>query len=664
MKKLSAIVLTLLFASMQISYATIDTNLGNINNVTGGYAGIDGADSNDVTLKFTGNSHVNWDTLNVGNGQSLNFNAINGANGLTVLNTVNRGMTTVAGQITANQGIANLILSNPNGVLMQGGRIETLGNLMLTTQDMSKYSVEDLSNVDYSKLDTNNAKIIMKDATIKVDGDYTVLATKIGAENSKIDAKNIKLITQNGQDYLQYGKDEFSTELKAMNINGDLYITNDVGAVHIYDGGTINGNTKIVTNGNVLLNTTVVDSNKAVTSKDKLVMNGDVDIKGNGAQMFIRNADVNGNLKMANGGGFLEVGKVNVAGNADLKTVNLSTNNFNCKPTKHYVHVVGDTTVGGNMNIESEHNIHIGGYNYAKQELADGSLTVGGDLTAHAKNGHVTTTVDTKANKISLKSDNYNVLTDGKAVLTANEYEFSSNGYIGGLPDNDKYTAGERIVKVMENYIHIPDTVGTPGYVNISGGTISKIETPQGASTYISSNGDVKLTGANAGIINITAPDKYMEITGDVHAQEINVGKETDKLKLDFPNRDFVTNYTNIRDGKTVTIQKDEKITYNLTNAKNGYNDGKQIKGEMTYLVGPDTPDKPIIPPVNPEPINPDDNENVKVLHSYENHGLYLDQVQTPIAYAADLDDDEINTGVRKNVDGSVTVVRAFPMVN
>ena len=167
MKKLSAIVLTLLFSSMQISYA-IDTNLGNINNVTGGYAGIDGANSNDVTLKFNGNSHVNWDTLNVGNGQSLNFNAINGANGLTVLNTVNRGMTTVAGQITANQGISSLILSNPNGVLMQGGKIETAGNLMLTTQDMSKYSVEDLSNIDYSKLDTNNAKIIMKDATIKV----------------------------------------------------------------------------------------------------------------------------------------------------------------------------------------------------------------------------------------------------------------------------------------------------------------------------------------------------------------------------------------------------------------------------------------------------------------------------------------------------------------
>ena len=41
-----------------------------------------------------------------------------------------------------------------------------------------------------------------------------------------------------------------------------------------------------------------------------------------------------------------------------------------------------------------------------------------------------------------------------------------------------------------------------------------------------------------------------------------------------------------------------------------------------------------------------------------------MSQVYTPVAYAADLDDDQNDTGVRKNVDGSVTVVRAFPMVN
>jgi hypothetical protein len=37
--------------------------------------------------------------------------------------------------------------------------------------------------------------------------------------------------------------------------------------------------------------------------------------------------------------------------------------------------------------------------------------------------------------------------------------------------------------------------------------------------------------------------------------------------------------------------------------------------------------------------------------------------VNTPVAFAADLDDDEEGAPIRKNVDGSVTVVRAMPMM-
>ena len=268
------------------------------------------------------------------------------------------------------------------------------------------------------------------------------------------------------------------------------------------------------------------------------------------------------------------------------------------------------------------------------------------------------TTVDTSANKITMKSDNLNVLTDGKATLTAKEYKFSSNGYLGGLTSTDAMSVDQKIIKIMENYIPVPDTVGTPGYINVNGGTISQIDTPSTA--YISSKADLKVTGANAKEVNLVAPDKFIEITGpDVHADTIKVGKETNKLKVDFPGRDYTLKYTNIRDEKEVTVNKNDVITYELTNAPNGYNDGTQIAGKSTYLVGPDAPK----PDPTPEP-TPDDNENAKVLRSFENKSLDLNQVYTPVAYAADLDDDKNDTGVRKNVDGSVTVVRAFPMVN
>lgn len=680
--KLSAAVLsTLLLSTMYISVnaSPIDTGLGNgnggavINGATGGFAGINGQGTGNVDLNFNGNAHVNWDSLNVNKGESLNFNAINGSNNLTILNTVNKGMSNIYGQINANSGIGQLIIANPNGVLFDGASFTTAGDAMITTKDLTGVKAEDLAKFDiknekFSNLYNDEGKLIpieiRNGSTFNVGGDYSIVAAGIKAANSTITAKNVKLITANGQDYLALNqkaptKHQEVTKLTAMNINGNLYVTNEAGALSIENGGNINGNVKINTEGNVNLN--------KVNDGKKLTIKGDVDVKGNGARMYLRNADVDGNLKMVNGGGFLDVGDVHVTKNAEIKTTNESQNyDNNChEPVKHFVHVIGDTKVDGNLTVESENNIHIGGYDYDAKKLADGKLTVGGDLTAHAKNGHVMTTIDTTAgNKISLKSDNLNVLTDGKATLTAKEYEFSANGYIGGLTSTDNMSVDEKVVNIMENYIHIPDTVGTPGNINIAGGTITAINTPTNAN--ILSKGDVKLTGANAGTINITAPNKYMEITGDVHAKDINVGKETDRLKVDFAGRDYNLNYTNIRDNKVVTVKGNEEVTYELTNGKGGHNDGTQLKGENTYLVGPEGPTPPE-PGPDPDPTptpDPDDNENVKVLRSFENKSVDLNQVYTPVAYAADLDDDKIDKGVRKNVDGSVTVVKAFPMIN
>ena len=372
--------------------------------------------------------------------------------------------------------------------------------------------------------------------------------------------------------------------------------------------------------------------------------------------MYARNTKVDGNLNMTNGGGFLEVGNVQVGKDMNLTTVAKSENP---QGYKHFTHVVGNNKVGGNATINSKDNIHIGNYKIEEGKLLDGSLTVGGNLTAHAQDGHVMVTIDTSANKISLKSDNLNVLSDGKATLSANEYEFSANGYIGGLSGTKNNTVDEVIIAVMENYKHIPNSVKTPSNMNIAGGNITKIDTPSVA--YIASKGDVKLTGANAKDVHITAPGKYIEITGDkVHADNIIVGKETDKLKVDFPSRDYTLKYTNIRDAKEVTVKGTDVITYELTNGPDGYNTRDPRPNDTTYLVGPD---KPVTPDPDKPIINPEDNDNVKVLKGFEKpDAVDAAQPYTPVAYAADLDEDEVDTGVRKNVDGSVTVVRAFVM--
>ena len=657
-RKFSALALTALFASMQVSYAAIDTGLGVgnggavINNTTGGFVDIKTGNGS-ADLNFNGDAHVNWDSLNVNKGESLNFNAVDGANNLTILNTVNHGMSNIYGQISANGGIGKLIISNPNGVLFDGATFTTAGDAMITTQPMTATFVNGAMDISNVATTTPVGVVTIQDSNFNVGGQFNILAPSINVVRGTVKTKDgLKLITENGQDYLSTGNDDSTkgVRLEAVNVDGNVYVIADKGIVKTVGGGDIKGNLNIKSDDSVALN--YVDNGKV------LHVTGDVDVEGNGVMMYARNTKVDGNLNMTNGGGFLEVGNVHVGKDMNLTTVAKSENP---QGYKHFVHVVGNNKIGGNATINSKDNIHIGNYNFEEKKLLDGSLTVGGNLTAHAQDGHVMVTVDTSANKISLKSDNLNVLSDGKATLSANEYEFSANGYIGGLSGTENNTVDEVIIAVMENYKHIPNSVKTPSNMNIAGGTITKIDTPSVA--YIASKGDVKLTGANAKDVHITAPGKYIEITGDkVHADNIIVAKETDKLKVDFPSRDYTLKYTNIRDAKEVTVKGTDVITYELTNGPDGYNTRDPRPNDTTYLVGPD---KPVVPTPEPdEPIiNPEDNDNVKVLKSFEKpDAVDAAQPYTPVAYAADLDDDETDTGVRKNVDGSVTVVRAFVM--
>ena len=685
-RKFSALALTALFASMQVSYAAIDTGLGAgnggavINNTTGGFVnGVAGNGSYD--LNFNGNSHVNWDSLNVNKNESLNFNAVGGAKDLTILNTVNKGMSNIYGQISANEGIGKLIISNPNGVLFDGAKFTTAGDAMITTQPMTATFIDGTMKVSNVATTTPVGVVTIQDSNFNVGGEFNILAPSINMVRGTVQTKDgLKLITENGQDYLSTGNEvsKKGVRLEAVNIDGNVYVVADKGVVKTVGGGEIKGNLNVKSDDSVALN--YVDNGKV------LHVTGDVDVEGNGVLMYARNTKVDGNLNMTNGGGFLEVGNVHVGKDMNLTTVAKSENP---QGYKHFVHVVGNNKVGGNATINSKDNLHIGNYKIEEGKLLDGSLTVGGDLTAHAQDGHVMVTIDTSANKISLKSDNLNVLSDGKATLSANEYEFSANGYIGGLSGTENNTVDEVVIAVMENYKHIPNSLKTPSNMNIAGGNITKIDTPSVA--YIASKGDVKLTGANAKDVHITALGKYIEITGDgVHADNIIVGKETDKLKVDFPSRDYTLKYTNIRDAKEVTVGKTEEITYELTNGENGYNTRDPRPEDTTYLVGPD---KPVVPTPDPDPtpdpkpdpdpiptpdpdpdpiptpdpdkpiINPEDNDNVKVLKGFERpDAVDAAQPYTPVAYAADLDDDEVDTGVRKNVDGSVTVVRAFVM--
>lgn len=678
-KKLSALTLCTMFASMQIASASIETGLNNavINNVDGGYVGIDKA-PNSATLKFDGNSHVNWNTLNVNSNETLNFNAVNGATGLTIVNTVNSGMTEVYGAINSNDGIAKLIISNPNGMLFDGANFTTAGELMLTTQPLD---VKVLSgNVVYEAKAGEKA---LKGITIKnnsefnVGGQFNIYSPVIEIANSVVNGGTIKLITQNGVDFLvcpvaSDAERKTSVKMEAVSVKGDLFIVSGNEIVEFLNGGTVTGNLAIKSDGNVSLNSGLqVDDKGNVKfvydpSKPKLVITGDLTSHNDGRIAYLRNAKVEGNLTMSNSGGFLEVSDVAVGKNATLTTTAGSNDSV-----KHFIHVVGDNTVGNNLTVESKDNIHFGGY---KQNLVDidkrGGLKVGGDLVAHSHNGSIAVTTDTSAKNIKLTSDKLNIITDGKTKLTADTYEFKANHYIGGLDTQDK------VINTMEKYTPIaPDKVE---FLNVVGGKINKLQTANGKNgarqgfAFVKSQGDMNIDNVDV-YKAILSSDKDITIGSNTHAEQIRVDGETRNLKVEFPSRDYELKYMNIKDNQWTYVKPTTEITYELTDAKGGHNDGVQTASN-TYLVGPGAPIIPN-PPTPPTPVVPepqpnvpnDDNENVKIMRNLEKNpiasAIEAQEVYTPVAFAADLD-DEIDTGVRKNVDGSVTVVRAFTPSN
>jgi len=659
--KLSAIAVCMMFASMQIASATIDTGLNNavINNATGGFAGVDTSVQNTATLNFTGNSHVNWNTLNVANGETLNFNAINGASGLTVINTVNSGMSQIYGAINANDGIAKLIISNPNGMLYNGSNFTTAGDVMLTTQPITvdaNYNVVGLNQAATEGVTLNNA-------TFNVGGQFNITAPTIEAVNAAVKAANgFRMVTQDGQNYLvcpttSNDAQHTAVRMESVSVDGDVYIVSGKDIVKTVNGGEIKGNLNVQSDGNVAFN--YVDDYAGLDAQNEVIhsgnhqqlhVTGDTNIHSDGRVAYLKNAKIDGNLDMSNSGGFLEVSDINVANDANLTTTVASNNQV-----KHFVHVIGDNEIGGNLNIDSIHNIHVGGYNMAAHQFHDGNVNVGGNLNALAREGSVTVTVDTQADKINLESGTLNILTDGNAKLTANEYNFKANKYIGGISSDDY------LINVMENYIPLP-VATEKAFVQIEGGNVNKIETAQGGYAFIRSNGNMNVNGVNADKVNLAANQSDIVIGDNVQADTIVVDGETRNLTVALPARNYRLKYTDIKDNSVLSITGDTEITYDMANGDNGWNNGVQT-ADNTYLVVPGPgPQPPVNPPSTPD-LPTQDNDNVKILNNLlpDQVATAIDagQVYTPIAFAADLDEEE-DKGVRKNVDGSVTVVRPF----
>ena len=218
-----------------------------------------------------------------------------------------------------------------------------------------------------------------------------------------------------------------------------------------------------------------------------------------------------------------------------------------------------------------------------------------------------------KEYKFKINGTDYNTSVEDAGeggLITADNYEFEAKHYIGGVSDKDT------LIDTMENYKKLDGLVGDKAFVNIKGGNVNKIATTSGNGfAFVRSNDSMKVNGVKSKYVNLSA-GQDIEI-GTAEADTILVDGETRNLTVELPSRNYTLKYTNIKDDAKITIDPIDEITYDMANGDNGWNKGVQT-AHNTYLVVPGgvTPPGPTPPgpkpPVNP--INPEDNDNVKIL--------------------------------------------------
>lgn len=279
---------------------------------SGGFTGFQnggllGLDKNKATLNFNGDAVINWGHLNVGGNQSLTFN--NDTH--VVLNNVLNGMSTFEGMVKGDSG--HIIISNPNGILLQGGKFETAGALTLTTKDLSGLKVTDLRDnleekIEKAQYKNDYAVIVFKegkanlisatrDAKIEA-GDINIIAKGINVSNADLFAKNGNVVfkTSNGADFVaEKANKTFGTNFKDGN-------TIQVANASIKTNGTI----QFVTKGTGNISVASVKTPNSYSFKTE---NGNVSIVSANNSVKVANSDINGNLNVK--------GKLDVPNNWD-----------------------------------------------------------------------------------------------------------------------------------------------------------------------------------------------------------------------------------------------------------------------------------------------------------------------------------------------------------
>ncbi len=277
-------------------------------NVVHGNANITQNGSNTIINQSSNSAIINWDSFNIGSGESVHFNQNSSSS--IVLNRVTNGLpTSIFGNLTAN---GNVFVVNQAGVLVGNGAVINTHGFLAGAANITD---NDFIAGKYNFYDAKGS--VINNGSIKVqNGGYAVLLGKNVENNGLIAAKLGKIYLSSGEAFRldMSGNDLIGVYIEKAASNAS---TSNTGKLHA-EGGTIVMTAKNASDviRQAVNNTGVIDASSISYQGGKVIL-------GAANEEIVNNGEINVSSQ-TDSAGSIEIKSDNIINNGTLKANGLN----------------------------------------------------------------------------------------------------------------------------------------------------------------------------------------------------------------------------------------------------------------------------------------------------------------------------------------------------
>ena len=457
------------------------------------------------TLTATSDAIINWNSFNIGNGETLNLNTANYA----MLNRVTgTGISTLAG-ILNQTGTNTAILVNPNGIVISGTGVINAGNMILTTLALSDSQFLNGNTATFTQSGSTPALLsVEKGAKLNVEellilaggkvnvADGVTFSSKSSGDDVMIENLAAKSFTFQKENETQdvMGSTTTTTE-NAMAFHGTYDNTsssentnfhNDAGTVNL-DGATLklnNASELYATAGQQQDSETVpgTATSANVLSGNNLTVSGGKIIGIFGGQTTLTNSSITSNasesnITVASGTTASMTGNEDYDGLGQLATHTADASNVTTlinttiQNKDGEIHVDGGRTIVDNSKLTSDDTIVVAAVTNEVSDGNDITKNVANGNTVTLKNGTAITTKDAYVYGYSVEqSPSVTISTTKDNMLADYTYNGSTNSTATTIADSTTtgYATAANVDTTISNS---GSTTNDSGNTNTSSGS-------------------------------------------------------------------------------------------------------------------------------------------------------------------------------------------------